>query len=938
MERLTQLRELIEMLEEQRDALGDSWSALVSPLIKELSKLEEENATGTPVGLVATVLGNGRVTAGRDIVGRDQIINFYGHGVVSEEEEAEVVGSYLKRLFRACNILDLRAIDPRAIDPKQEPMALSDVYVFLNTTSKVAYGVDKYGGEHRLRREQLSTTTIECIGGWEMVPMTAIEAADAHKRLILLGDPGSGKSSFINFLALCLAGQAIDVDPASEWSKYLASNGWTQSRLLPIKVNLQEFAVSADFGMTSGHICAFMVKSLGVLKAAERPIKRALRRGSALVMFDGLDELELEVQSKAIHAILDVSATFPDSRYLVTCRLLDYNALRERAMDLSEFATTTIAPLNREQVEIFTSSWYRAVRRHGWRIDRDAEAQFLSALHRPDLAALSRNPLLLTQMVLLHSSYGQLPMDRVELYDEVVELLLTRWEERKGESLIQSLNLPGLRLTNLKSALCDIAFHAQSMPSRRTVGIPRAQILDIMQSYLGGDWGKAQRFCEFVEKRTGLLRQQEKGSFAFPHSTFQEFLSAKYLAEQENFAATAADLVREDPIIWKEVYPMAIRVAGADRGVMAITSLCYKDAPDEVQSTADTDWYAAWIAGSALVEVGLLEVKRRPERVAILKRVADWLASLLNTGALSVKERAEAGKVLAQLGDPRPGVCTRKPDFVLIPSGPFVMSRPGSTSKLADDGWEDQLNIPYDYWIARYPVTQAQYTYFVSENPEIQVPGGVEGYEWDSNTRTPPSERLNHPVVLVSWHDARKYCRWLDERLRTEGVVPDGYEVRLPTEAEWTKAQRGGIVLLDGSPNPMVDRLFPWGRDWEENRANTPDAEVELAETSAVGMFPTGASVYGILELSGNVAEWTRTSWGGYDVDKPGYDYPYDPTDGREEVSAEGFRVLRGGSWLFSEGAAKCACRLDPTSRYPDTGFRVIIGPKGYHLKNMTYN
>lgn len=934
-ERVADLCELLRKLEEQRDLLSDSWNALVTPLLEELSAMEEELVSDNVPSLVGAVIGGGEVTAGRDIVGGDRIVNLYGRDVVSEEEEAEAVALYLKRLFRTCNILDLRAIDPQAVDPDQEPMTLGEVYVPLNTTDKIAYCVDRDGKEHRVRREQLSDATVECIGGWEMVPMTAVECTDAHERLVLLGDPGSGKSAFVKFLAISLAGQTLN--PETEWSEYLASDGWTQGHLLPIRIVLREFAASPEFGAKASNICTFITSSLGVLEHADRPIRRALSKGSALVMFDGLDELEPEIRLDVVRAIKALSYTYPDSRYLVTCRTLAYEAERERNMRLSEFATATIAPLSRDQVEIFVRSWYGAIKERGWSIQRDAEAEFLSATHRPDLAALARSPLLLTQMALVHGSYRRLPRDRVELYDEVTTLLLTRWEQRIGESLIQKLNLPELRTTNLESALCEIAFHAQSVASNRAIGIPKSHILDIMQRYLAGDWGKAQLFCEFVEKRAGLLKQLERDTFAFPHPAFQEFLSAKYLAQQNDFAARAADLVREDPIEWKEVYPMAIRLAGTDRGVMAISSLCYEDVPGEDQSIPDVDWYASWIAGKALLEVGLLELNQRPERVAILKRIARWLASLMDEGALSVRERAEAGKVLARLGDPRPGVCTLKPDFVLIPSGPFVMSAPGSISEPTDVGWEYEINIPYDYWIARYPVTQAQYAFFIRENPEYQVPGRVEGYDWDPDTRTAPPERMNHPVVLVSWYDARKYCSWLNEKLQAEGAVPDGYEVRLPTEAEWTKAQRGGITLPDGTPNSMVDRLFPWGRNWEEDHANTPDAEAELGETSTIGMFPAGASVYGVLELSGNVAEWTRTSWGSRDVEKPGFDYPYDPTDGREEISAEGFRVLRGGSWLFSEGAAKCACRLEPSSCYPDTGFRVVIAPKGCQLKNITY-
>lgn len=888
--------------------------------------------------LVGAVVGGGKVSAGGDIVGGSKIVvNIYGKDVVSEEEEIESLTAYLKRWIGICNILDLRAIDPQAVNPDQDPMTLSGVYIFLNTLDRVAYCVDKDGKEHRLRIEQLADTTVECVYS-EMVPMSVIECIDAHKRLVLLGDPGSGKSALVNYLTLCLAGQALEI--GASWFNSLVGSGWTQGFLLPIRIALREFAASSNFGPTAANIWAFLENSLGVLQTAARPIKRALSKGNAFVMFDGLDELAPSIRSDAVRAIKDLSSIYPDTRYLVTCRKISFDREEEIDMRLSEFSTATIAPLSTKQIEAFVRAWYGEIKKRGWAVEEDVESDLISATHRSDLANLARSPLLLTQMALLHSSYGRLPDDRVELYDEVVKLLLARWEERKGvgAGLTKIINRPEFKLSNLESALCEIAFDAQSLVSGRVAGIPRAQILDVMQRYLGGDWGRAQVFCEFVEIRTGLLVWQEKDSFAFPHLTFQEFLAAKYLAQRNDFAARAADLVREDYASWRVVYPMAIRLAGTDRGVMAINSLCYEDAPEAGQSVEDVDWCASWIAGEALLEVGLLEVDARPERIAVLKRVRGWLVRLLESGVLSLRERADAGKTLAQLGDPRFGVCTLKPDLVLISSGPFVMSPPRRITEPSGFDWKlYKINIPYDYRIARYPVTQAQYSYFIAENPEYHIPSGTDGYYWNSTTRTPPPERMNHPVVLVSWYDALKYCAWLNGKLQAEGAVPDGYEIRLPTEAEWTKALRGGITLLDGSHNPMPDRLFPWGYAWVDKLANSPDAEVKLSETSTVGIFPSGASVYGILDLVGNVMEWTQTSWGSNNVDKPGFGYLYDPTDGREDINAEGFRVLRGGSWLFSEGGAQCACRLDPSLYYADVGFRIVLAPKIGSLNNKTY-
>ncbi len=181
----------------------------------------------------------------------------------------------------------------------------------------------------------------------------------------------------------------------------------------------------------------------------------------------------------------------------------------------------------------------------------------------------------------------------------------------------------------------------------------------------------------------------------------------------------------------------------------------------------------------------------------------------------------------------------------------------------------------------------------------------------------------NHPVVWVSWHEARAYCAWLTKVWRASGRISPDEEVRLPTEAEWEKAARG----VDG-------RTYPWGEAWDSGKCNTMESGV--GDTSSVGMYPEGASPYGCLEMAGNVWEWTTSLWG-TDWQKPDFGYPYRVDDGREDLEAGDsiLRVLRGGSFFYYQPDARCASRfgLDPDLRYRPCGFRVVVspspGPKG---------
>ncbi len=210
------------------------------------------------------------------------------------------------------------------------------------------------------------------------------------------------------------------------------------------------------------------------------------------------------------------------------------------------------------------------------------------------------------------------------------------------------------------------------------------------------------------------------------------------------------------------------------------------------------------------------------------------------------------------------------PDLVLIPAGEFLMGSDPAKDKGAYDDEKPQhkLHLP-DYYMAKTPVTNGQYLAFV-EKMEHGAPGYWKGGK-------PPKGKESHPVVNITWHDAVAYCRWLAD--------VTGKPYGLPSEAEWEKAARG----TDG-------RIYPWGNDWDVKKCNT--SEDGKGDTTPVGAYSGGVSPYGILGMSGNVWEWTRS------IFKP---YPYKPDDGREDLGAgdDARRVLRGGSWYYGAGLAR---------------------------------
>jgi formylglycine-generating enzyme required for sulfatase activity len=262
-------------------------------------------------------------------------------------------------------------------------------------------------------------------------------------------------------------------------------------------------------------------------------------------------------------------------------------------------------------------------------------------------------------------------------------------------------------------------------------------------------------------------------------------------------------------------------------------------------------------------------------------------------------------------------------ELVYIPAGDFVMGSDPRQSEFVQDEELPQhtLTLP-KYYLARTPVTNRQYLTFVQAR-EYHRP-----VHWPSDAF--PEEQADHPVINVSWYDAIAYCAWLAERLRVEAckvkvwraehwetIDVDGkiWYFGLPSEAEWEKGARG----TDG-------RLYPWGNLWDAKRCNTKESRSVM--TTPVDAYPLGASPYGVLDVAGNVWEWTRTLWGA-DILNSSFKYPYDPADGREDtdVGKEVHRVLRGGSYNYGREAARCASRnrLLPDHDNWYVGFRVAL-------------
>ena len=234
-------------------------------------------------------------------------------------------------------------------------------------------------------------------------------------------------------------------------------------------------------------------------------------------------------------------------------------------------------------------------------------------------------------------------------------------------------------------------------------------------------------------------------------------------------------------------------------------------------------------------------------------------------------------------------------EFCRVPAGTFLMgSSKNDKQAYKDEKRQHLVDIPYDYWMARFPVTSKQY-YRINK-----IVHGIGNFVFQGRKL----EESDYPVVNITWNEAMEWCTQFHDLFKDN--LSDGLGVRLPTEAEWEKAARG----TDG-------RIFPWGNAFDERLCNT--REGGRGSLSPVGTYsPGGDGPYGVSDMSGNIQEWTRSQY---------ERYPYRTYYGRENW--KGFEVIsvRSGSFKAVSSVSRCANRAFQAPDYLNDGlgFRVVI-------------
>ena len=737
------------------------------------------------------------------------------------------------------------------------------------------------------------------------------QALGAFPRLAIVGAPGSGKTTFLRYIAWVMARSLLKDAPKTRWPRW-----GLKAPLVPVLLPLREFGVylregsrRERLGDNAALLLEFMQQYLSRHVRSGLPAgfcQRQLDQGDCMLLLDGLDEVADEAERVHVSRIVEhLVSQYKELRCVVTSRTRGYSGSARLERDFQVFS---IRPMDPEQVTRFVQRWCQAVFRVGQKgtaSEAAHQAQEYSEKLLRDIEQnrrvkeLADNPLLLTVIAVVHWNRRILPQQRAELYEECVKVLLGQRDvAREGEAARELARFSGLPerpldMTEKRDFLERVALNLHERGEEGTVA-ERDEVVEwIAERFrqLDGDPpDKARRKAEIVlpvlDVRSGLLPEQEPGRYRFRHLTFQEFLAARHIAEEARGNFVDYLLPRAPDSWWREAILLTVgylSLGGETRAMRLVEAIAKSGGSDEQRCDALV------LAADCLAD--LVRKARADVRQYIAKRLV--ALALREERPLDALRRAGAGRAMGTLGDPRADVSCEVPETVLVAAGPFLMgSKKGDKLAYEDEYPQRVVDLP-TYRMGKYPVTVAQYRRFVEDggyaprwrgcwddqgwkwqqSEHVEAPAGWDEAEW-----TLP----NHPVIGVSWYEAAAYCSWLRETT--------GRSFRLPAEAEWEKAARG----TDG-------RQWPWGNEFEAGKANTRESGV--ARTTAVGAFAEDKSPYGCFDMAGNVLEWTH---GGYGT--------------RKEA-----RIVRGGAWIYFQNGARCAYRY---GGYPDyrgryLGFRV---------------
>ncbi len=791
--------------------------------------------------------------------------------------------TYLGHLRDRYRYLDMKGLGVADRVPLRLP--LRRLFVPLMARPELPAG-DTWDLEARMAGRRLSEEDAERLGRRLGKPRQVLELVREHPGLVILGDPGSGKTTFLKYLALSFA--------AGEGSEL------GLGERLPVLVPLSGFANALAAGeVRLDDFVRGWVDSRGADPAVGELLDAELRAGRALLLLDGLDEVrEAALRQTVVRAVADFFSFHraAGNKFVLTSRIVGYREVRTLSEGLAE---CTLVDFGDDEISAFVGQWTAALEREALgeteaaAADAERERQdLLAAISRnPGVRRLAANPLLLTILALMKRQGVSLPERRVELYEQYVKTLLQSWNRARGLGRPPECDLDVVETVRILAPLALWMHEVDPGLGLVKLADLEAELRRIYQQRGAADPDAAARvLLADAREWAGLVLERGPGQWGFIHLTFEEYLAAVAIALEAQ-GNPRAMLHRLAPHLgepaWREVGLLLIAYVGLVQQLDAVAGGLVEALARERPGPPGE---AVVLAGDAILEVGATGVGAGSREV-----VTSALVETMQSVDVPNVLRRRAGLALGRLG----WVPEDLDAFVGVAAGPFLFG-----------GKKEERRIAEPFWIGKYPVTNLQYARFVDDGGygRRELWSG-EGWAWRKKEdrkgpfmRNEESENPIFPRAAVTLYEAEAYCRWLaasSERFRFEGDVrPEGaarLAGRLPTDEEWERAARG----TDG-------REYPWGGAFDVALANTKESGEEGKSgigTTAVCTFVEGASAAGAFDMSGNIWEWTGTQHEGK------------------------YYLLCGGAYYHNKGSARCAARggSGPGGFGGGVGFRVLL-------------
>lgn len=404
----------------------------------------------------------------------------------------------------------------RLLDTSQ-PIDLDDIYIDINILKQLShqrwlevsdFPSNKSEKFNRLKLNQINPEEI-----------SAIEAIASDRKLVLMGKPGAGKSTFLQKLAL----ESI--------------RGNLHFSDLPILIKLRYLADTP--GNKPIDLLTYIKYKLGNFGISEEEVKTLLQKGKVLILLDGLDEVPYQYTHRLIQQIVKLYQRYYRNRYIIACRLA------AQPYQFPGFTEIEIADFNQTQIEAFAQKWLIGkTAQNAEQKDLNLANQFIQKLQiveNQPIRELASTPIFLTFLASFFDAKNNFPTNRAQLYGEFLDILLVRWDEARG--IVRDKAEDNLSLLEKIKLLSYIAARTLEM---RNYYFEEREIEQYITDYLKTLPGenselerlrlKSKALLQKLESQSGLLVKQARGIYSFSHVTLQEYLAARNMSNTPDMA------------------------------------------------------------------------------------------------------------------------------------------------------------------------------------------------------------------------------------------------------------------------------------------------------------------------------------------------------------------------------------------------------------------